>query len=235
MSHLFRPCGHVGGDFIGTFRLNHDRIGIYSIDVSGHGVASALLAARIAGYLGGTSPDQNIAIAKDEHGIYTMRPPEEVCARLNELMLDQLETDLYLTMILADCDLHTGKIRFVQAGHPSPLVMRSTGSVERPGNGGLPVGLIPGGTWTSTVLSLSPGDRLLLLSDGITECPGPDAEEFGDSGLEAFVARSAGETGPAFLEALSWELDRFSGRDDLPDDVSCILLEYCGTDLAEDP
>lgn len=235
VSLLFRPCGHVGGDFIGIFRVNESRIGLFSIDVSGHGIASALLAARVAGYLSGASPDQNIAITRDELGLYAMRPPEDVCAQLNELMLSQLDTDLYLTMVLADCNLRTGEVRFVQAGHPSPIVLRSDGRVEHPGSGGLPVGLIPGGTWTSSEIVLSPKDRLLLLSDGITECPGPDGEEFGEEGFLAFLQRTAGLPGPELLEALSWELDRYSGRLDLPDDVSCVLFDYFGRPSGQEP
>ncbi len=235
VSLLFRPCGHVGGDFIGSFRVSETRIGLYSIDVSGHGVASALLSARIAGYLGGTSPDQNIAIRIDGNGLCTMRAPHETCARLNELMLDQLETDLYLTMVLADCDLRTGEVRFAQAGHPSPVVLRSGGRVEQPGEGGHPVGLLPGSNWTTISLRLNPGDRLLLLSDGITECPGPDGLDFGESGLDAFLTDHAHLTGPELLDSLNWELDRRSGLSDLPDDVSGVLLDFTGPCSTDQP
>jgi sigma-B regulation protein RsbU (phosphoserine phosphatase) len=198
------------------------------MDVSGHGVASALLAARVAGYLSGASPEQNIALTIDELGLYTMRPPNEVCERLNELMLSQMETDLYLTMLLADCNLRTGEIRMVQAGHPNPAIQRASGAVERPGAGGLPVGLIGGARWRSFTVVLEPGDRLFALSDGVTECPGPGGQDFGEAGIDAFLRRNAGVHGPDLLDALSWELDRFSGLQDLPDDVSCALFEYFG-------
>ena len=228
VSLLFRPCGHVGGDFVGHFRVSDDRIGLYSIDVSGHGVASALLAARVAGYLGGGSPDQNIALTTDDEGRTVMRPPEEVCARLNDLMLSQMETELYLTMILADLDLRTGELRLVQAGHPNPAVLRRSGAVERPGEGGLPVGLLPGARWSGFTVRLEPGERFLAVSDGVTECPGPDGQEYGDEGLARFVQEHAETRGPDFADALSWELDRHSGLQDLPDDVSCIVLDFQG-------
>jgi phosphoserine phosphatase RsbU/P len=233
VSLMFRPCGHVGGDFVGLLRVSETRIGLYSIDVSGHGIASALLAARIAGYLGGASPEQNIALMVDELGLYTMRPPEEVCERLNELMLSQMETDLYLTMLLADCNLKTGEVRLVQAGHPNPAVQRASGEIERPGFGGLPVGLMPGASWTPYAITLRPGDRLFALSDGVTECPGPDGQDFGEEGFARFAARNSATRGPEFLEALDWELDRYSGLQDLPDDVSCVMLEMTGTASGE--
>jgi phosphoserine phosphatase RsbU/P len=234
VSLMFRPCGHVGGDFIGIFRVSETRIGLYSIDVSGHGIASALLAARIAGYLSGASPEQNIALTIDDLGLYTMRPPVEVCERLNELMLSQMETDLYLTMLLADCNLKTGEVRMVQAGHPAPVVQRASGELKRYGSGGVPVGLIPGATWAGFDVKLEPGDRLFALTDGITECPGPDGEEFGEEGFERFLSRHAGSGGSELLEALNWELDRYSGLQDLPDDVSCVMLDYSGPESAEE-
>ena len=234
VSLMFRPCGHVGGDFIGLFRVSDTRLGLYSIDVSGHGIASALLAARIAGYLSGASPEQNIALTIDDIGLYTMRPPEEVCERLNELMLSQMETDLYLTMLLADCNLKTGEVRMVQAGHPNPAVQRSSGSLERPGHGGLPVGLIAGASWVPFEVMLEAGDRLFALTDGVTECPGPDGQDFGEEGFEHFVRRHSASRGPELIEALNWELDRYSGLQDLPDDVSCVVLEYTGPASAED-
>jgi sigma-B regulation protein RsbU (phosphoserine phosphatase) len=230
---MFRPSGHVGGDFIGLFRVSETRIGLYSMDVSGHGVASALLAARVAGYLSGASPEQNIALTIDDLGLYAMRPPNEVCERLNELMLSQMETDLYLTMLLADCNLKTGEIRMVQAGHPNPAVQRASGDVERPGQGGLPVGLIPGARWRAFDVILEPGDRLFALSDGVTECPGPDGEDFGEAGIHAFLRRNANLHGPDLLDSLSWELDRFSGLQDLPDDVSCAMFEFFGQGSGE--
>jgi sigma-B regulation protein RsbU (phosphoserine phosphatase) len=218
----------VGGDFIGLFRVSETRIGLYSMDVSGHGVASALLAARIAGYLSGASPEQNIALTIDDLGLYTMRPPNEVCERLNELMLSQMETDLYLTMLLADCNLRTGEVQMVQAGHPNPAILRASGDVERPGPGGLPVGLIPAARWRAFDVVLEPGDRLFALSDGVTECPGSDGKDFGDEGLRQFLRRNGAVRGPGLLDALNWELDRFSGLQDLPDDVSCAMLEFFG-------
>lgn len=235
VSLLLRPCGHVGGDLVGAFRVSESRIGLYSIDVSGHGIASALLAARIAGYLSGSSPDQNIAMTIDDLGLYSMRPPEEVAAMLNELMLDQMETDLYLTMVLADCDLATGSLSVVQCGHPNPMILRRNGEIEFAGAGGLPVGLIQGAEFTAFPVDLAPGDRFLAYSDGITECTGPQGDELGEDGLARLVSRHQAQKGSDFLESLVWTLDDFCGGLDYPDDVSGVLLEFSGVGLAEEP
>ena len=67
VSLLLRPSGHVGGDLVGFFPINSRRVGFFSIDVSGHGITSALMTARLAGYLSGNSPDQNIALMLTEY------------------------------------------------------------------------------------------------------------------------------------------------------------------------
>ena len=228
LSFLLRPAGHVGGDYVGAFPVSKCRVGLLSIDVSGHGIASALLAARVAGYLNGRVPEQNVALVRDESGEIVMRPPEDVCAQLNEVMLGQLETDLYLTMLLADCDLASGRIRFAQAGHPNPVVQRRDGGTLRAGEGGLPVGLIPGARWTASEVRLEPGDRFLAFSDGITECPGPDGRDFGEAAFDAFLDAHRDVRGADLHAALTWHLDRHAGAAGVPDDVSLALLEFTG-------
>jgi sigma-B regulation protein RsbU (phosphoserine phosphatase) len=141
MSLLMRPAGHVGGDLVGHFRINEQKIAVFSIDVSGHGVASALMTARLTSYLSGASPSQNVALEPNEFGIFRMRPPHEVAATLNDLLLREMETDLYFTMCLAEIDLRTGIVRLVQAGHPNPVIRRASGEIEFVSGGGLPIGL----------------------------------------------------------------------------------------------
>lgn len=65
---LLRPSGHVGGDLVGVFQINENRIGVFSIDVSGHGITSALMTARLAGFLSGTTPEQNLALVQAGDG-----------------------------------------------------------------------------------------------------------------------------------------------------------------------
>ena len=113
---LFRPSGHVGGDLVGSFQINPLHVAIYSVDVSGHGVASAMMTARLAGLLSGGSPDQNIALTGTADGRLHAWPPEVVAARLNRVMLEELKVDQYFTMIYAEIDLENGMCRFVQAG-----------------------------------------------------------------------------------------------------------------------
>ena len=228
MALLMRPSGHVGGDLVGHFRINENKLAVYSIDVSGHGVASALMTARLASYLSGTSPEQNVAIAADELGLFTMRPPEQVCAMLNELLLREMETDLYFTMVLAEIDLLTGDVRMAQAGHPCPAVQSASGEVRFVGSGGLPIGLIPGASYEAEEFTLAPGERFLLYSDGLTECAGPNGRQLEEGGLAQIIEASRDLGGSKFLDSLLWDLEQFAESSEFGDDVSGVFFEYVG-------
>ena len=226
VSLLLRSSGHVGGDLVGMFPVGESRIGLYGIDVSGHGISSALMTARLAGYLSASAPDQNIALFRTRGGSYQMRPPAETIVALNRLILDEMDTEHYFTMVLADVDLARGEVILAQAGHPHPAVQRRNGAVCLVGCGGLPVGLLPDAEYDQVKFHMAPGERLLIHSDGIVECSDAQGRLLGDDGLEAILRDMRHSHGPALLESLIWKLMEFSGADDLQDDVSAVLLEF---------
>ncbi|QYK41684.1 MAG: fused response regulator/phosphatase [Paracoccaceae bacterium] len=224
---LLRPSGRVGGDLVGFFPINARQVALYSVDVSGHGIASAMMTARLAGLLSGSSPEQNIALTTARDGRRVAWPPEEVALRFNRMMIEDFRVDQYFTLAYAEVDLATGRVRLVQAGHPHPAILRADGQVEFLGEGGLPIGLIPAATWTGVEAYLQPGDRLFLMSDGVTECPGPEGD-FGQAGLAAFLRDHRALPDDALIEALVWTLSRHAGQDEFPDDVSGALFRYSG-------
>jgi len=227
LSLRLRSSGHVGGDMVGAFAIDGDRLGLYSIDVSGHGMAAALLTTRLAGLFSGSTAERNIALATGPEGPVG-RDPATVAAALNRLMLTELQSERYLTLCHAEIDRRSGALRLVQAGHPHPLIQRADGGLCRLGAGGMPVGLIEGAVWQTVHARLGPGDRLLMVSDGVVECPAPDGTELGQDGLERLLRERADLTGQALIESLVWELARWSGSEDFPDDVSLALLEFDG-------
>ncbi|MEM6938638.1 MAG: SpoIIE family protein phosphatase [Pseudomonadota bacterium] len=226
LSLLLRSSGHVGGDLVGFFPAGDHRIGLYSIDVSGHGVSSALMTARLAGYLSAAAPSQNVALAKQPDGSYLPREPDLVVEALNDLVLNEMKTEHYFTLLLVILDPLTGHATLSQAGHPHPLIQRADGTVEQDGTGGFPVGLMEGVSFNKFDVQLYPGDRLLLLSDGVTECPDAEGEMLGEAGLERIVNKLRNVEENVFLEALVWELSRFAGTETFPDDVSGVLWEF---------
>jgi sigma-B regulation protein RsbU (phosphoserine phosphatase) len=229
VSLLLHPSGHVGGDLVGFFPISAHRVACYAIDVSGHGVASALMTARLAGFLSRSSPDHNVALFEDpEFGIYDAHPPEKIAEILNALVLSEMETENYFTMAFADINLISGEVSLVQAGHPHPVIQRANGDIERIGEGGPPIGLIENMEYSRVTAKLEPGDRLVIVSDGVTECPDPDGNLLDDDGFAALLERSQTVRGPALLETLMWDLAKFAREDEFPDDVSAVLFEFDG-------
>jgi len=228
LSLMLRSSGHVGGDLVGFFPAGKDKIGLFAIDVSGHGISSALMTARLAGYLSANAPDQNIALSRQKDGSYAPLPPKDVIEDLNEMVLTEMETEHYFTLLLAIADINTGLLEVAQAGHPHPAIQRADGRIEQEGTGGFPVGLLSGVTFEQFTIQLAPGERVLFLSDGVIECPNPGGDMLGEEGLAQMLHKLEGVAGENFLEALTWRLTDFFGGADFPDDVSGILFEYHG-------
>lgn len=225
---MLQSSGHVGGDLVGFFRINDTELGLYALDVSGHGVSSALMTARLAGVLSGSVPGKNVAIMADDRGDPVARDPGEVAGDLNRLLLDEMDTEHYFTIILAILNLKTGQIRMVQAGHPHAQLLRAGSEPELLGDGGLPIGLLDGADYASFETTLRKGDRLLLASDGFTECTNPAGDMLDDEGLSHWLAHHRDMVGTDLLAQLPLELSRFAQGEDFGDDISALVLDFAG-------
>lgn len=128
-------------------------------------------------------------------------------------------------MIYGRLDLPTGRLQLVQAGHPHPALQRAGGGVERIGGGGLPVGVIEAPVFEETVVTLGSGDRLLIVSDGITDACSRRGELLGDEGLRTILQLNAPLSGFGLLESMCWSVSEFASGE-RQDDVSALLVEY---------
>ncbi|CUH79622.1 Phosphate regulon transcriptional regulatory protein PhoB [Tritonibacter multivorans] len=230
VSLLLKPCGHIGGDLVGMFSPGVNRLGFYSIDVSGHGITSAMMTARLGGYLSSTYFDQNVGMEKKFNRFYALRPPEEVASLLNARLIADTGIEEYFTMAYCIADLRTGLVKMVQAGHPHPLLLRKDGSMEFIGQGGVPVGLVPDIGYSQEEFQMELGDRLLLYSDGFTEAHLEDGSMLDSEGLIELVKKcKPGQSGQEFLDDLYWNLTQVMGKDSgLEDDISATLFEFQG-------
>lgn len=228
ISNIFKSSGHVGGDLVGTFALTQDRVALYSLDVSGHGVSSALLTVQLYGMLSPHSKENNIAFKPNAHGGYDIQNPHQIAGEFNRRMIEQMDTDLYFTLVYADIDLTSGAARLVQAGHPHPVVFNAERGVKICGTGGPPIGLISGIEFETIEFGLLPDDKLLLYSDGLTECQNLSGDLLDDEGLEQILLRNSKSHGPELLGDIVWNLTEFAQGDDFGDDLSAILFEFSG-------
>ncbi len=230
VSVLLKPCGHIGGDLVGMFSPGVNRLGFYSIDVSGHGITSAMMTARLGGYLSSKHFEQNVAMEKRFDKFYALLPPEQVAEMLNSRLMADAGIEEYFTMVYAIVDLRNGHLKMVQAGHPHPLLLREDGSTEFLGEGGLPIGLLPDATFQRIETYMKPGEKLLLYSDGFTECSMADGSLLEEEGLRKMATECAALCdGSEFLDTMFTQLTRaMKPGPGMDDDVSAVYFEYGG-------
>lgn len=223
---MLKSCGHVGGDLVGFFEIDEDRVGLFSIDVSGHGMSSALMTARLAGYLSGANPVQNIALDVMADGTISPRKPSLVAADFNNLVFTEIDTEHYFTLLYAVVNLKTGHVDYTQAGHPHPAILAPDGQVTFHGTGGLPIGLLEEATFEDMQLQLSHGDRFFLASDGITESQNDAGALLDDEGLAEILTQNKSRFGNALLDSIVWDLAEYAANGEFDDDVSAVLFEF---------
>jgi len=216
---LFLPAAEVSGDNFHLFPLTPDRVGFFLLDVSGHGIPAALLSARLSCSLvpaGG----QSLASDVDRTG------PAAFLSELNRQLTDpDVEVENYATIVYGVLDKRDGSAEVVLAGHPPPLVLRRSGSFDDLAPGGLPFGMFPEVAYESRHLGLDPGDKLILYSDGVTECRGQHGEPFGDERFRDFVKQFRDVDAGRLTEELGEHLRRWHGSAEFDDDISLMVLE----------
>ncbi|HWZ98081.1 MAG TPA: SpoIIE family protein phosphatase [Candidatus Dormibacteraeota bacterium] len=157
------PCLSVGGDYFDVFPMGDGRTAFLIADVSGKGLGAALLTTMLQGALSG------LTLGYD---------PARVFNHINRFLCDHAEVGRYATIFFGVMD-GNGHLEFINAGHPSPYLIRN-GKAETPfTEGSYPVGLVPEAEYTAACLKLEPGDTLVLFSDGVTEAMDPEDEMFG--------------------------------------------------------
>ena len=157
------PCLSVGGDYFDVFPLDEKRTAFLLADVSGKGLGAALVTTMLQGALSG------MTLGTD---------PARTFNHVNRFLCDHVEVGRYATMFFGILD-ETGKLEFINAGHPSPILLRQGRAEEAFTEGSFPVGLVPEAEFATATLQLEPNDTLFLFSDGVTEAMDPDEQLYG--------------------------------------------------------
>ncbi len=196
-------CKDIGGDF---FDLVYTEGGLSLIvaDVSGKGVSAAVVASTLQGML-------YSQLARDS-------PLGEMLAAVNRFLCEKVGGQKYATLVIARL-VQSGEMELINCGHVPPLLV-SGDSITRLEEGNLPVGLVAGAEFQATRMQLKPGDRLLLVTDGVTEAEDAEGEFFGMERLE-----SCGKNGFAAIEQAVTE---FRGDTALTDDCTITEMVYRG-------
>jgi sigma-B regulation protein RsbU (phosphoserine phosphatase) len=219
---LFEASSYVGGDLYDYFPLGDRLLAFYVADVSGHGVAAAMMAVSAQHQLRAVS--QQVVRGIDP-GAELQEAAVEIVTRYNRRFLEMNETGLYLTLVYGLVDRMTGRAALVAAGHP-PALFAAAGSAtfEPIGEGSLPVGILPDAAYEARLVTLAPGSRLALYSDGITECSRADGQPFGLQRLQDLLVRERSHAPAAGFAAIREALHAWHGGT-FEDDVTLLLLE----------
>ena len=217
------PSGVVSGDSLNFFRLDESDLGFYHLDVAGHGVSSAMLSVGLNQMI---SPNSGLlkAIDLDKYPKYCLVQPDKVAEELNRNHLSDEENSLYFTLIYGLFNADTGRVRLTQAGHPSPILIQD-GEVKLLGDGGFPVGLVNSAEYNLIEFTLNPGDRLILYSDGVTECENLKGECFGESLLLELCEQQQNMILFDWINRLVERLTMWHGSPSFSDDISLLMLE----------
>jgi sigma-B regulation protein RsbU (phosphoserine phosphatase) len=222
----FLPCTGLAGDFLNVLKLDERRIGLYVLDVSGHGASAALLAVSLGRLMSGVRGQSCLFEADpDTPDEFAITPPADVARFLNTHNPMDQEVTQYFTMVYGILDVPSRELRYVAAGHPGPLVVPWNGEPVGNDSTGVPVGLLEEGAFEEARLVLDPGDRLYLYTDGLTEAAGAEDEEFGAERAAAALSRGRSRTlGSSIADVVS-EVRAWRGTADLADDVSVLGVE----------
>lgn len=168
-SCVFQPSGKVGGDIFDVFMLDEDHVGIYMIDVMGHGVASSMLAVTLSETLI-LDVDRGSPLKRKINypPYYEIIPPLEVIDYLNK-RFPFVKYNHYFTIFYMILNIKTGVMKYVRAGHPIPLLVKSTGEIVELDAYGTPVGFEFSEGYEEKTVYLDSGDHLIIYTDGLME------------------------------------------------------------------
>lgn len=223
---LFLPSQFVAGDIFNIFQIDETTLAYYLLDVSGHGISSALLSTTLSSVL---KPSPNFSDPMRRSlplpPYYEIVPSREVVRELNERFMNDGMYAQYFTMIYGTLDIATGSGLLTQAGHPSPIHQAADGTVRLIGDGGFPVGMLCDAEYDEHQVVLMPGERLFLYSDGITECLNHEGEMFGEGRLLEVIRKGRAASLHDVIEMIERELTCFSNETCFDDDLSLLAIE----------
>ncbi len=222
----FLPASLVAGDVFNVHELDENRASFYLLDVAGHGVPSAMLSFTLSKLLAPRpEADGLVKRAIDAPPGWEPTPPADLLAELNRRFQDDSDSLKYFTMIYGVIDATRDVVTIAQAGHPTPLLARRNGEVLRLGDTGFPVGMLPSATFEQHEFPFTPGDRLLLYSDGVTECADAGRTAFGIERLEQIIGRDVDVPIEQSVASVESALRGWRVSEEFADDVTLLAIE----------
>ena len=208
---LCRPAKFVGGDYYDFLQLPGESFGFTLGDVSGKGFPAAVLMASI----------HTLSRALLLHHPHDLAL---ATTELNDSLYRSSSADRYSTFFCGVLNSARTELTYVNAGHIPPFIVRKNGSIERPEEGDLPIGLMPGVQYRQHTIHIAPGDRIVCVSDGIIEAQTGDGELWDESRLESVMLKNLEASAKQLAETVLSSADQFAGHSEQFDDMTIIVL-----------
>jgi serine phosphatase RsbU (regulator of sigma subunit) len=204
-------CRAVGGDYYDYIEMPNGRIAIGLGDVAGKGLPAALLMTSFQASLRALS-ELDLS-------------PDDTIARLNRLLCRALPENRFVTFFYTVLDPATRKLKYVNAGHNPPSVVRADGTRESLGQNGPPLGMFPESAYAMRDLELAPGELLVCYSDGISEAESPKGEEFGTDRLTTLVENHRALPPVEIVQHVNMTLNDHCRGTSQQDDITLVVLK----------
>jgi serine phosphatase RsbU (regulator of sigma subunit)/CHASE1-domain containing sensor protein/anti-sigma regulatory factor (Ser/Thr protein kinase) len=212
IAYRYQPAREVGGDFYDFLRLDDGRVGLVIGDVSGKGIAAALVMANTQSVLRAVARRGNVA-------------PGRVLAEANEVLYAYIPSGTFVTCFYGVLDPENGRLVYANAGHDPPYSQRG-GDAQELRARGMPLGLMPDMPYEEKEAVLAAGDDLLLYSDGLVEAHDTKGDMFGFPRLRRLIMAQSTGSGEELIDVLLAELTSFTGADaEQEDDITLVTLE----------
>jgi sigma-B regulation protein RsbU (phosphoserine phosphatase) len=205
------PCYEIGGDYYDFIRKDDGRLVITLGDVSGKGTAAALLMSSLHAAVHAQCSATNSIV-------------DTICA-VNRYLAENIPSNRFVTLFYAELDPVTGVLSFINAGHNPPLIVHAGGTVENLSSGGLPLGIRPDAAYREGRTQLQNGDVLVIYSDGVSEAPNAEGEEFGTARLQEVVARNMDASAAGIRDRIEAALTKFAQGTPASDDITLVIAK----------
>lgn len=215
------PCDLVGGDIFNILPIDEEHAAIYMIDVSGHGVPSAMVTVSVSQHL-----HEACQVHKDEDVCRLLSP--SAVLRTLDLLFPVERFNKFMTMFYMVINLKTGELKYSNAGHPPPILVHPNAPFELLTKGGAVVGINEGIPFAEGTIKLQKGDKIFLYTDGIIEHQTPSEQFYGSDRLFALIESLKQEPTPKICDLVLKSVNEF-GQGLLPaDDISILGVEFTG-------